>query len=92
MTEQEIIEGNKLIAEFMGWKFNPHDEKGDWMLNENGATFPFSAMKWHSSWDSLMPVVAKIHTLNSTGIAMHYEIEKQYSVVVSWIKHYNQNK
>lgn len=43
MTKEEIIAGNKLIAEFMKkGKIHPND------------------LKYHSSWDWLMPVVEKI--------------------------------
>lgn len=54
MNDQEIIEGNKLIAEFMGMgeKFLPMDYE-----HENG-------VRYHSSWDWLMPVVEKIEKEN----------------------------
>lgn len=69
MSEQEIIEGNKLIAEFMqaknefsdiyylpefGHYFNSY---GQIELND---CFRTDELKYHSSWDWLMPVVEKI--------------------------------
>jgi hypothetical protein len=68
----EILEGNKLIAEFMGWNKMPKDYK-----NEKGKTVSYgrsedlytlnlinyrtvSQFKYHSSWEALMFVVEKI--------------------------------
>ena len=50
MTKQNIIENNKLIAEFMG-------------LEENAAGVSkgyFIGLGYHSSWDKLIPVLEKI--------------------------------
>jgi hypothetical protein len=47
-NETEIIEGNKLIAEFMNHE-EDYDEHGVWQK-----------LQYHSSWDWLMPVVEKI--------------------------------
>jgi hypothetical protein len=64
MAQKEIIEGNKLIAEFMGFEFGgvafltPHKKilaNGD----ESSLYFP-EDLKFHSSWDWLIPVVEKI--------------------------------
>jgi hypothetical protein len=69
MTQEEILEGNKLIAEFMGAKLITDDP------NFMGGNVPFFRLakfndiernytkyelKYHSSWDWLMPVVEKI--------------------------------
>ena len=72
MTQEEILEGNKLIAEFMGGK------EVDW-FSERVIMIPYSdeltihnyfgkakgymldrEIKYHSSWDWLMPVLDKI--------------------------------
>ncbi len=65
--EQEIIEGNKLIAEFMGaevdnrglgeaaWLTAPKKKTSNWI--------PIDALQYHSSWDWLMGVVEKIESL-----------------------------
>lgn len=64
--EQNIIEGNKLIAEFMGFK-TWTSETGCVIAEDREGyaghieSFPF--IQYHSSWDLLMPVVAKIETL-----------------------------
>jgi len=72
MTQQEIIEGNKLIAEFMGFlfdesktddhKFYSESTQGGWTSKR------YVNPKYHSSWDWLMPVVEKINeTCKNTG-------------------------
>lgn len=77
MTQEEIVEGNKLIAEFMGFKpwvdFNI--QLGFCELNINKySTYEdgmghiphactFKELRFHSSWDWLMPVIDKIGTI-----------------------------
>lgn len=115
MDKDLSIEGNKLIAEFMGC--NPTSFKNEggsgydvrlngvpkvgymtYALTEYGTKKQLIAklLKWpfhyHTSWDWLMPVVQKINETNSNGIAMHWLINKQWEVVVSFIKHYNTTK
>lgn len=66
--EQEIIEGNKLIAEFMGVRFSNIDGfyyYGNLMytipvLHPNVWRLSASELKYHTSWGWLMPVVEKI--------------------------------
>jgi len=69
MTNEEIIKGNTLICEFMGWEI----EKGmagidnPFYTNNNGFSISRpSSMGFHSSWDWLMPVCAKINSKEST--------------------------
>lgn len=60
----EVIEGTKIIAEFDGWKHYPTPKQtgnGYWNFPEKGyAQWSLDAMKYHTSWDWLMPVVEKI--------------------------------
>lgn len=63
--EKAIIEGNRLIAEFMGASF---DDLGNvsFVMPADGiglAGCGQHAIKYHSSWDWLMPVVEKIEKL-----------------------------
>ena len=63
----ETIEGNKLIAEFMGFKrksgaaehFEVPKEK---QLEYRAINLDLKNMPYHSSWDWLMPVVEMIET------------------------------
>ena len=74
--EAKIIEGNKLIAEFMGFK--PAQCINGWAWDNNKIIKPISLHgslinakengKFHSSWDWLMPVVMEIG--NRTGYTL----------------------
>ena len=103
MTQQKIIEGNKLIASFMG------DTKRNLELDPN-----VSGYHYHDSFDWLMPVVKKcsesfehhqydseeyyhiteeiFHPDYSLSEFMNADIEAVYNRVVTYIKWYNQNK
>ena len=71
MTAQRIIEGNKLIAEFMGGNIRGNSTNEyvwsasmpEFYCNQMNANHHVSELKFHSSWDWLMPVVAKIEDL-----------------------------
>lgn len=57
MTREEIIQSNKLIAEFMGYyEDGIYWTDGNHKCGEGG-------FKYHESWDWLMPVVENIETL-----------------------------
>lgn len=67
-----IIEHNKMIAEFMGWRpsvierdiklyYFPNSETGEYANTCKLADL--RGMKYHDSWDWLMPVVEKIETM-----------------------------
>tara|TARA_R110002124_G_scaffold43561_1_gene133767 strand:- start:958 stop:1212 length:255 start_codon:yes stop_codon:yes gene_type:complete len=78
---------NKLIAEFMGWKPNEHHR----CLNGD------KDLQYDTSWDWLMPVVAKCTELNddefdNQSIAwalLSDSIIDAYDHVVEFIKTYN---
>lgn len=64
MTPQEITEGNKLIAEFDGYKFY-NDAQGDfpngyYCLKDNSLPMFPEDFCYHENWSWLMPVVEKI--------------------------------
>ena len=86
---------NKLIAEFMGIK------NSNGIVFQDANTKEFHPIKYHSSWDWLMPVVENI--LNKSDddelIERFYEIqnvipnrEATYQAVVEFINQYNKNK
>lgn len=56
MTQEEIIEGNKLIAAFIGAKWN-----GEYFEYEKGYRMRPDELCYHTSFDWLMPVVEKIN-------------------------------
>ena len=57
-------ENNKLIAEFMGMTYgDPNDNSVMIQMTHQGnEVVPIESMKYHSSWDWLMPVVEKIES------------------------------
>lgn len=63
MTQQEIIENNKLIAEFLG---NPlyYDGVGDKKKNSSYTDSKFKVHNYHSDWNELMEVVEKIDIID----------------------------
>lgn len=64
MTNKEIIEGNKLIAEFMGLEKREATavvyERYKWTDNH---LYPVQVLQFDKSWDWLMPVVEKINDI-----------------------------
>jgi hypothetical protein len=65
--KKEILEGNKLIAEFMGLEEGPEYvnafDRDDLLYFTGGG---YESAKYDSSWDWLMPVVEKIECLSCT--------------------------
>jgi len=72
MIEQnEIIEGNQLIAEFHGWRHIPTPKgkgKGYWDFPDwKKANWDAGSFQYHSSWDWLMPMLEKISRIPLPG-------------------------
>ena len=82
MEQKQIIEGNKIIAEFMG-KTRRY---------ETTIEIFYDNLKYHSSWDWLMPVVEKIegidadkNMIDGTGRNFHFDIGKRFTrVIYDW--------
>ena len=80
MSEQEIIEGNKLIAEFMDIKLNSRwddaiDYVSKYVYDFNDEYYDGSTplnFGFHESYDWLMPVVEKITTKDNYSVNIHY--------------------
>jgi len=78
MTEGKIIEGNKLIAEFMGVKIVDNDifyEFKDvpehiWRFRIDQMPVIIQDLMYHESWDWLMPVIIKIHNTSEYRISL----------------------
>lgn len=61
----EILEGNKLIAEFLGIKTKVYSDSPSMVYYDyNGFMNTVEQMKYHSSWDWLCPVYTKIGTMD----------------------------
>lgn len=75
MSEIEIIEaGNKLIADFDGFILSDQDrvlEGYDRWNNEIYRNFDETDLKYHSSWDWLMPVVEKINKIGVYDVIIY---------------------
>ena len=76
---KDVIENNKLIAEFMMF-----ETVGDLHLipfdNTDNDTYLPEHMKFHSSWDWLMPVVKEIReTINVKLTVDDYDTKKDYN-------------
>lgn len=69
METTKITEGNKLIAEFMGYQINIGYNKQGVLFA--GQHINANKLLYHSSWDWLMPVVEKIESLNFTTSIYH---------------------
>ena len=70
MAQEETIENNKLIAEFMGGEFANHNCQPtaywEFWKDEPPSNAPYifnRHLKYHTSWDWLMPVVEKVTSL-----------------------------
>ena len=109
MTEQEILNNNKIIAEFMGVKpCRTHPDKQCFLKikdNNNPSLQYFHLLKYHKSWDWLIPVIDKIYSSDdyvkykdslgqfSDGVFINIKfISSTYNNVVDYIKWYNDNK
>ena len=99
MQGQEILEGNKLIAEFIYDDSFIDDGDGDcYCESPNGMIdFYIEDAKYHTSWDWLIPVVKDIKLLvcesefvyRFRGKLESFEIESVWFAVVEFIKWYN---
>ena len=69
MTEQEIIEGNKLIAEFEG--YIPCEKQS--ILDYVGLEVSIHALRYERDWEQLMPVVLKILKEDNKLILHNFE-------------------
>lgn len=58
-----IIENNKIIADFIGWEKYSHDRYSN---IKNFKIYYCEDLKFHSDWNWLMEVVEKIESLNYT--------------------------
>lgn len=104
---KDLLENNKLIAEFMG--FTVHTDNISWFDNNFKPISRFSKL-----WNELMPVVEKINSFDKHGVVIHFNrtiisthfknkiniisskkdeslINNTYKAVIEFIKWYNKN-
>lgn len=89
----DYTETNKLIAEFMGAKLSGGDETFDFLgIQPSNEFFQFwhvTQLKYHTSWDWLMPVVEKIekerHVIKQESFSVEYwwdvKIERNFCII-----------
>lgn len=89
-TKEEIIEGNKLIAEFMGYEKTIYSDvfNGDLYALDvsKGEIYAISQMQYHASWDWIMPVVEKIEQKGCI-VEISYSLVCMCRICVIWEKH-----
>jgi hypothetical protein len=101
VNDKEVFEGNKLIAEFMGY---------DYKRKFLQSWFEDPILQYHTSWNWLMPVVEKIEDMSyelrkDAAECSLFNFETQHYIVVSgggikaihqlvveFIKWYNKSK
>ena len=73
MTNKEILDGNKLIAEFLGFEFKNGVAQNEvfYTLEKEHPIYlqgySYKCAKFHSSWDWMMPVIDKIESLEGNN-------------------------
>lgn len=110
MTEQEISDGNRIIAEFMGAKPCKQHPNTQLFLkikdNKNPSLQYWHLLKYHKSWDWLIPVIDKIRSSKyyldyylsnlgqfNDGIHINTKfISSTFESVVEYLKWYNSIK
>ena len=83
------MKNNKLIAEFMGLVVSDRDNYTSELHTNVDVD-----LKYHTSWDWLMPVLIEIERIivsEVTWISTYCDIEREYKRAVEWIKKYNDN-
>lgn len=84
MEEQEIIEGNKLIAVFDGWEKTNHvDEEFGRLYLKDGESKYQDSFRYELSWDWLMPVVEKIVLLDNQVNLLSYRMNGKINTGIS---------
>ena len=93
------MEENKLIAEFMGLIESSIDKKYWTEKTKEGiGKGELVELKFHKSWDWLMPVVEKIEQVHEgvpqelIKLSLFSTIDEVYNAIIEFIKWYNKNK
>ena len=101
MKTEEIIAGNRLLAEFMKTKSSIVN---DMYFGADGILYSVENLRYHFSWDWLIPVVEKILCTENTGLDWegYYEkihdslwsinIESVWLACVEFVKWWNEEQ
>jgi hypothetical protein len=98
MTQQQIQKGNKIIAEFDGWRYVKNDDS----FSKPPNILFSQELEYHQSWDWLMPVIEQINekckhtgyvdTLEISHLRLvSTKIDYAYYAALEYIKWYNEN-
>lgn len=106
MEQEQIIQGNKLIAEFVRTAEKQYSDDGDFIdsqyCNDNSSEanyYRWGDMRFSTSWDWIMPVVKKIQQIELSDFPkkkaimnalLDVEIESLYLAVVIFAQWYNE--
>ena len=87
MTTEEALEGNKLIAEFMGYSYYPHTreetlpgwrkEKSHPKISGTYLARVHKNLAYHRSWEWLMTAVEKIESLDLSKEMYSWEEDEE---------------
>lgn len=97
MTQEEILEGNRLIARFMNFKYkNQTKYWAKYPLDDNSYLYKLGYvridnLKFHASWDWLIPALYKLSESKSLLILFYpTDILKTFDLCVKKIKMRNE--
>lgn len=108
MTQPTLstVEGNKIICRFMSESKEPYNGTGDFItyngIDSEADYFDYTEMKYHTSWDWLMPVVKKILATDTGTLDVYSlyvedslrtaDITKVWEACLDFLTWYNQNQ
>ena len=77
------MKDNKLIAEFMGMTYgDPNDNSVMIQMTHQGnEVIPVNSIKYHTSWDWLMPVVREVLTIVNINLINYCVKELKFCVL-----------
>lgn len=65
MTQEDILEYNKMCAEFLGYvNTTSTDKEFNVYQNKDGKILEVMSMKFHTDWNLIMEIVETIHNLD----------------------------
>ena len=75
VTKPRTMKDNKLIAEFMGYDISTIASSGVEVVEFESKDTKVENLKYHESWDWLMPVVERINNTHSDNYGNHYSFQ-----------------